>query len=548
LENKKEIRRSAALMSLATLISRVLGFGRDMLSARLFGAGLVSDAFLVAFRLPNLFRDLLAEGALSSALVPALAKARQQGGDEEVWRLAGLMLSAMTLILGFLVLVGVLGAPWLLRMAAPGFSVRPEQFALALRLTRIVFPFIGFVGLAAIFMGMLNARKAFFVPALAPAMMNVVMILFGVLVCPRLSGGPQTQILGWAVGAMVGGAAQCLVQVPFALRAGFRWRLRWPFGDAAVRRIFSALGPALLGQSTTQLNLLVNTIIASQLALGSITYLSYGNRVFQLPLGVFGVAIAAAVLPDLAAYHGAGDMKNYRRTLGYGLRLTLFTDLPAFVGLLCLALPIHVLLFQGGHFTLADARATAWASGVYTCGVVFASWIKVLVPAFYALDSPATPVKVGMAMVLLNLVLNLLLWRPFGYLGLAATTTLTSLVQAVLLQVLLSRRVGPLWRREDLGQVLRMFGATAVMAGVVLGASWLLGMLWPGWQAGGAGKLRLAWQVLLLMALGVGSYMGTAAAWGLGELIPARFWPRKARGEAARGEVARATASAYDEP
>lgn len=535
-------------MSLATVISRVLGFARDVVSAHLFGAGIASDAFLVAFRLPNFFRDLFAEGALSSAVVPALAKARHHGGDEESWHLASMMLSAMTMLLGLLVVLGVLGAPILLRVAAPGFQARPEQFALALTLTRIVFPFIGFIGLAALFMGMLNARKAFFIPALAPAMMNVAMILFGLFVCPHLGDKPETQILGWAAGAMVGGAAQWLVQVPVAWRAGFRWKPRWPFRDPGVKRIFRTMGPAVIGQSTTQLNLLVNTIIATQLAVGSITYLNYGNRLFQLPLGIFGVAIAAAVLPDLAAYHAAGDMASYRRTLSFGLRLTMFTDLPALAGLICLALPIHVLLFKGGHFTLEDARATALASIAYTSGVVFASWVKVLVPAFYAIDSPATPVKVSMSMVVVNLGLNLLLWRHFGYLGLAATTTVTALLQAVILQTIISRRVGVLWQREDLVQVGKMLLCTVLMAASVIAGTYLFGTFWPAWEEGGLGKLALAGQVIGLMALGIAVYVGSSAALGLGELIPARFWPKKASSKAAVAEVAKATESTYDGP
>jgi putative peptidoglycan lipid II flippase len=534
-------------MSLATVISRVLGFGRDMVSAHLFGAGMVSDAFMVAFRLPNFFRDLFAEGALSSAFVPALAKARHHGGDLEAWRLASLMLSAMSLILGALVALGLVAAPWLLRLAAPGFSARPEQFELALSLTRIVFPFIGFIGLAALFMGMLNARKAFFLPALAPAMMNVAMIGFGLLVCPRLGADPKKQVLGWAVGAMVGGAAQWLIQIPAAWRAGFRWRLRWPFRDAGVKRVFKAMVPAVLGQSTTQFNLLVNTMIASKLALGSITYLNYGNRLFQMPLGIFGVAIAAAVLPDLAAYHAAGNMSGYRKTLGYGLRLTMFTDLPAFAGLVCLGLPITVLLFKGGRFTLDNAYATALVSIIYTSGVVFASWVKVLVPAYYAIDKQSVAVRVSMAMVAVNLTLNLLLWRTFGYLGLAMTTTVVSLLQALILQFILSRYVGRLWDRDALEQVARMIFCTALMALTLFGGMALMDQRWPGWQEGALGKPKLALQVLGLVAAGIGVYFAASSALGLGDLIPSRLWPRKAKAEALEREVAKASQASYDE-
>ncbi|MGH7441531.1 MAG: murein biosynthesis integral membrane protein MurJ [bacterium] len=549
MENKKEIRKSATLMSLATVVSRFLGFGRDMISAHLFGASGISDAFVVAFRLPNFLRDLVAEGALSSAFVPGLARARHQGGDEAFWNLASFMVSAMAMALGVLVLLGLLLAPWILALAAPGFRARPRQFALALKLTRIVFPFIGFIGLSSLFMGMLNAKKSFFIPALAPAALNLAMIFCGLVVCPRMGSDPRSQIVGWAIGAVVGGALQCLVQLPKALKSGFRWKPAWPFRDAGVKRIFRTMGPAVVGQSTTQVNLLVNTILASQLAAGSVTFLYYGARVMQLPLGIFGVAIAAAVLPDLSAHHAAGDSGAYRRTLAFGLRMTMFTDLPALAGLICLAIPIHVLLFKGGHFDLADARAAAMASIAYTSGVVFMSWGKVLVPAFYALDSPSTPVKVSMCMVVVNIGLNLALWRPFGYLGLAATTSIVSLLQAVTLQVLMTRRVGNLWLREDLVQVAKMGLCTAAMTLSLAGAYWGLNRVCPNWASDPHGKLLLAVQVSGLMALGVAVYMGLSQAMGLGELIP-RFWPRwaKAAPAAVQREVARANERAYDEP
>ncbi len=529
------------MMSVATVISRVLGFGRDMLSARLFGAGGISDAFVVAFRIPNFLRDLVAEGALSSAFVPGLARARQRGGDAEFWDLAALMVGAMGLVLGIVVLLGILLARPILTVAAPGFLSRPREFALALRLTRIVFPFIGLVGLSALFMGMLNARRSFFVPALAPAAMNAVMILFGLFVCPRLGPDPRRQVLGWAIGAVVGGAFQCLTQLPTALKLGFRFKAAWPYADAAVRRIFRTMVPAVVGQSTTQVNLLVNTILASQLAAGSMTYLYYGARVMRLPLGIFGVSIASALLPDLSVAHASGDREGFRKTLAFGLRMTLFTDLPALVGLVCLALPIHVLLFKGGHFTLADARATALASIAYTSGVVFMSWGKVLVPAFYALDSPSTPVKVSMALVFVNIGVNLLLWRPFGYLGLAATTSVVALIQAVSLQILMTRRVGRLWAREDLAQVAKMGLATAAMAAGLALAQVGLGRISPGWTGAPHGKALLALQVAVLMALGVGVYMGLGRALGLGELMP-----RLGRRRGPRGEVARTPGRTYD--
>lgn len=531
-------------MSLATTLSRILGYGRDMVSAHLFGAGPVSDAFVVAFRLPNLFRDLFAEGALSSAFVPALTRERLKG-EAGAWALAAHMFNALAVALGLLVLAGVFGARWLLPLVAPGFLDAPRTFQLALRLTQILFPFIGFMGFAALFMGMLNARKQFFLPALAPAAMNVVMIGFGLGVCPRLGPLPEQQIVGWAWGALAGGAAQWLIQVPSAWKAGFRWRRGRPWEHAGVRRVIKAMGPAVLGQSTTQVNLVVNTLLASMLAAGSVTYLYYGNRLMQLPLGVFGVAIASAVLPDLARHHAQAELGRFRQTVAYGLKLTLFVTLPAMLGLMLLALPIHVLLLHGGEFDMAATRATALASMVYTAGVVFASWTKLLVPAFYALEKPSLPVKVAVAMVGVNLVLNLLLWRPLGYLGLAGAAVAVMLIQALALLWLLRRQVGGFWRSRDSSEVARMVLAALLMAAVVMGADWGLDRAWTGWSEGLWPRRTLGIAVFGLVGLGVLAYGAAAWALGLSDLLPQRFLPRRQAGVA---QVAKASESTYDEP
>jgi putative peptidoglycan lipid II flippase len=531
-------------MSAATLLSRLLGYGRDMVSAGLFGASAYSDAFVVAFRLPNLFRDLFAEGALSSSFVPALARHRHQHGAASAWTLASLMLSALAMILAVLVLAGIILAPWLLALVAPGFKANPAQFQLALKLTRLLFPFIGFMGMAALFMGMLNERRQFLGPALAPAAMNVVMISFGLLVCPRFGPDPKDQIVGWAWGALAGGAAQWLVQVPGAWKAGFHWRPRWPWADAGVLKVFRQMGPAVIGLSTTQVNLVVNTLLASQLAAGAVTTLYYGNRLMQLPLGIFGVAIATAVLPDLASSQAAGQQQRFKHTLSYGLRMSLFLTLPCLVGLVGLALPINVLLLKVGRFDLDAARATAAVSVAYTLGVVFASWVKVLVPAFYALDEPGLPVKVSFGMMLVNLVFNLLLWRPFGAVGLAATASVTALIQAGSLLWLLRRRLGPLASRQDLAEGLRILGAAAAMGLGLWQARRGLDAWQPGWDLGAQGRPALLLWVLLLIAGGAALYASLALALNLQGLLPQRL--RFGRLKAAEAEVAKASADAYD--
>ncbi len=511
---EKKIIKAVGGMGLATMLSRVLGYWRDALAAGLFGAGPVSDAFVAAFRLPNMFRDLFAEGALSSAFVPAFARAKHHS-EGEAWRLAALMLNAVVLLMALLVALGVWFAPQIVGLAAPGFRADPIQFQLTIRLTRILFPFIAFMALAALLMGMLNSRKRFGIPALAPAMMNVVMISFGLFVCPRIEGGPPAQIIGWAWGALLGGAAQMFFQWPAAWNQGFRPILAWPFKDAGVRKVLGQMGPAVLGNSTTQINLVINTILASQLGAGALTYLYYGNRLMQLPLGVFGVAIATAVLPDLALHRASGDPVAFRKLLGYGLRLTLFITLPAMAGLILLAEPINLLLLRWGHFDAQAAHATAMASICYTLGVVFASWTKVLVPSFYAIDEPGVPVKVSLICVAINLALNLALMGSLGYLGLALAASVSAAIQALLLQWLLRRRVGVLWDKAGLRDGARMIMAVFAMVLTLLVAEAGLASLGMDVTDLSMGRAVLAAKVFGLIALGAVVYALVASALGL---------------------------------
>ncbi len=518
-------------MCIATVSSRVLGLLRDLLSARLFGASSVSDAFIVAFRIPNLLRELLAEGALSSAFVPIFAKVRETRGEEAAWKLTGDMLNAMLLVLSAVVIAGELSSPLLIHLLAPGFSRSHMEFSLAVSLNRMLFPFIAFMALAALFTGALNARHEFFLPALAPAITNLCLIAAGLWLCPRLGRDPSRQIFGWALGALVGGLLQFGVHLPPVLGGGFRPRFSWPFADPDVRKIFRLMVPAVFALSVTQVNLVVSQMLASYLPHGSITYLTYGARLMYLPVGIFGVAIATAVLPTLSAHVAGNRMGDFKSTLSFAMRMNVFFTVPATVGLILLAEPVNLLLLHGGLFSLEATHRVALASICYSFAILTASQIKVLVPCFYALEKPSIPVRIGIAMAALNLALSVtlmaLLPLPVRFLGLAISTTLVSYCNASCLLWFLRRKIGPLGGRAMLGEGLKTLLSAALMGAAV----WLAQRAFEHLSPPTPGHLYRGVEVGLLLALGLGVYFWSARSLGMREW---KEWLQKRRRAPAR--------------
>ena len=479
IENRR-ILKAAGGMSLVTSLSRILGYGRDALNAALFGAGAISDAFFVAYRIPNMLRELFAEGALSAAFIPSLARAREEAGPGAVWHLAAMMLNAVILVMSLVVLTGIGLAEPLVALLAPGFRNNPEQFDLAVMLTRVMFPFIGFMSVGALLMGMLNAHQKFVLPAFAPVAMNLVMIASGLWLCPLFGLEPRQQVVGWALGAVLGGLSQALVQAPAAWKEGLRAKLAWPFTDPGVRKVLKQMVPAVMGLSVVQVNILVNQNLASTLESGSISFLYYGNRLMQLPLGVFGVAVATAVLPTLSKHSARRQPQHFKDTLGFGLRLTLLLTLPAAAGIWMLAGPINELLFMWVRFTAQDAALAAQATGAYCVGILFAAMVKILAPAFYALEDSRTPVKIAVVMVALNLALALSLMGPLRFSGLALAVSLTAAANAGLLLWMMGRKLRSLGAGGGFGlglDTLRCVAAVALMVVALAGAARLLGPL-----------------------------------------------------------------------
>jgi len=457
---KHRLARSAGGISLATAASRVLGFVRDMAIARLFGTGVASQAFVVAFRLPNLFRDLVAEGAVTSAVVPVLAAYRSTKSREEFWELAQALCVRVLVAVSVLGFAGSLLAPWLVRLVAPGFASQPELFELTVWLTRVMFPFITLVGLWAFFCGLLNSLHSFVVPALGPAMLNLVMIVSCVAFVPNV----DPPVLGLAWGVLLGGVVQLLMQLPLAWRAGFRWR--WAWRHPGSREVMRLLTPRLVGAAVYQVSVLFDTILASIGMLagaGAVAALYFANRLVQLPLALFATASAQASLPLLSERAAVRDYDAFRSTMLSVLRVVVFESLPAAVGLIVFATPIVQLCFERGAFDQRSTAMTARTLACFSLGLVAYAASKVLAGAFYALHDTRTPVRLAIQALVTNMALAVVLVWPLQISGLALATALSNSVNAWRMLRHLERKLGHSLAQPLAGPVARMGVAAAAM-------------------------------------------------------------------------------------
>ncbi len=504
--------RAAGVVGLATLASRVAGFVRDLVVAYFFGAGPAADAFFVAFRIPNLLRRLLAEGALTIAFIPVFTEVLAKKGKDEAVLLARSTFGLLGLTLLAVCALGIAFSPQVVRLIAPGFTPGGESFALAVNLTRWCFPYIFLVSLTALASGVLNSLDHFFAPAVSPVLLNLCLIFSAVWLCPRV----DPPVLGLALGVILGGTCQALLQAPFLKARGVGLTPAWDWRNPALRRVLRLMGPAAFGAAIYQLTVFINTILSSYLAPGSISYLYYADRLIEFPLGIFAIAISTAVLPSLSRQAAAGDQEALKQTMAYGLRLTLFINLPAMAGLIVLARPLVLLLFTRGQFSLADAQATAEAVMAYGVGLWAFAALRAVLPAFYALKDTRTPMKVGAVCLLVNLGVSLALMGPLAHVGLALATSITSAVNLGLLLWLLRRRLGRLGGREVLVSGLRIALAAAGMAALVWAVVYL-----PDWGQTGGFWRRIARP---LSGLGAGLLGYLALAWllrlrELGELM-----------------------------
>jgi putative peptidoglycan lipid II flippase len=439
--------KAASTISLFTLASRVTGLAREFLMAAAFGASAMTDAFNVAFRIPNLFRRLFAEGAFSQAFVPALAHSKERDGEEATRRLIDSVGTLLAWALLVTCIVGVVGAPVLVYALASGFKQDPAAFEVSVDLTRYMFPYIAFMSLVAFAAGILNTWKKFAVPAATPVLLNVCMILAAWLLAPWFGRQGIEPIYAMAVGVMAGGVLQLAVQVPALLRLGlfprfgFGWtRIREAWTDPAVRGVLRTMAPALLGVGVAQISLLINTQIASWLPQGSVSWLSYADRLMEFPTAMLGVALGVVLMPQLAAARAADDPQRYSGMLDWGLRLVVLLSVPSAVALLVFAQPLVATLFHYGAFRDADVRQVSIALAAYGIGLLGLVAIKVLAPGFYASRDMKTPVRIAIVVLVLTQLLNIALVPWLRHAGLALSIGLGALVNALWLLIGLVRR------------------------------------------------------------------------------------------------------------
>jgi putative peptidoglycan lipid II flippase len=472
--------RSAGTVGLATMASRVLGLLRDVVYASLFGAGDHMDAFRVAFRIPNLVRDLFAEGAMSAAFVPTFTRRLTTEGRDSAWRLGNLVISMLVVVTGVIALVGVLAAEPLTRLFAGGYAAVPGKLELTVTLTRVMFPFLVLVAAAVAFMGMLNSLRHFFVPALSPAMFNVGAIAAAFAFVPLMPSFGWVPMMGLALGTLLGGVLQAGIQWPALHREGFRFRFELRPNDPGMREVLRLMIPGTIGLAAVQINVFVNTVLATGQGTGAVSWLDYAFRLMYLPIGLFGVSIATAALPTVSTFAAKDDLEGVRQTVSSGLRMMLMLNVPATVGLIALATPIVGLIYERGRFLPGDTAATAAALMFYAPGLVGYSAVKIVSPTFYALRDSRTPAMVSMASVVANVILNLTLVRVFGYRGLALGTALAALLNAATLMVLLRGRIGGIDGERVLGAFLKIAVASCVMAAAAIWSEQALRTAWPG--------------------------------------------------------------------
>ena len=468
--------KAAGIIGLAVMCSRLLGLLREQIFAALFGGGLAMDAFTAAFRIPNLLRDLFAEGALSMAFVTTFSKTIARGGDEDAWRLANKVATMTASVLGVLCVVGMIFSPELVALLAPGFD--PDKAALTAHLTRIMFPFILLVSLAALVMGMLNAKNRFGMPAMASSFFNIGSIVGGVVlgfwIDPHF--GPRA-LIGLAFATLIGGGLQLAVQLPSLARLGYRFRPDVHWRDPGIKAILLLMGPAVIAASTTQVNVLVNSMFASTLGDGAIFWLAIAFRLMQLPLGLFGVALGTVTLPLLSRLVVAGKTQEFRSELARAIRWALLLTLPAMVGLMLLAEPIISVLYQHGKFNADQAAQAAGALRFYAIGLGGYAALKVLVNAFYALDRRKTPMLVSFAAVGLNLLLNWVFTfhLGWGHRGLAFSTGCVATFNFLLLYFLMQHHLKGLASRRLLLLLAKVALASVPLVAVCAASShWLL--------------------------------------------------------------------------
>ncbi len=522
-DENQSVVKAAGMIGVATFSSRILGFIRDMVLAGLFGATPAADAFFVAYRVPNLLRELFAEGSMSAAFIPVFTEYHSLKSKQDAWQLASAAFTTLLTIVTGITILGILGAASIVWLLAPGFHNDPTRLEMTTLLTRMMFPYLIFISLAALAMGILNSLRAFAAPAFSPVFFNLFIIGCALFLAPTL---PEP-ILGVAVGVVAGGAAQFAMQLPGLKFRGMLFGFKFQPGHPGVRKIGKLMIPSLLGLSVTQINITVSTILGSFFA-GGPTYLFYGMRLIQFPLGIFGVALATAILPTLSAQAARGALSELRTTLGFGLRMILFIILPAMVGLIMLRTPIVHLFFEHGTFTAHDTAETAFMVLCYAVGLWAFAGVRIIVSAFYSMKDTTTPAISATIAVVANILLSLLLMSYLGAAGLALATALAAMVNGGILVVVLHRRLGGVEWKSVIRSASRVLAACVP---IVLTCWWVAdAQIW----SHPAEWFEKSALLAVAIALSVGGYLGVHVVFRSEELDVVWGMVRRKLGRLAR--------------
>lgn len=516
---KQAVARAAGVTGMATLVSRIMGFLRDMVIAAFFGASMGADAFFVAFRIPNLMRRLLAEGSLSMAFIPVFNEVMEQKGKEEAFLFARSCFRILSLVLVLIVALGLWAAPSIVQVIAPGFSDIPEKMELTVFLTRLTFPYVFFICLVALAMGMLNSLGHFAIPALSPAILNLCMIL-AVFFC---AGHVQPAVTALALGVLFGGILQFAAHFPVLWKKGFRFTGAAPWLHPSVRQVGKLMIPTIFGAAVYQVSIVIGTILASFLEEGSVSYLYYADRLVQFPLAIFGISAATAVLPTLSRQVASGRLEDMQSTFRDAIRWMLFINFPAMIGLMVLARPLVTLLFERGAFGAQDSLGTAVALICYSFGLWAFACVRVVVSVFYAMQDTRTPVIMGAISLGISLLLSLLLMGPFSHGGLALATSLGSMANFLLLSRKLSKKYPGFFSMEIVkGASLSLLNAM-LMGILVYGTDCFIFSHVEG------NTFFLVFRVVCGIFLGMAAYAGFAWLQGSKELKTGLKWFRRRR-------------------
>ncbi|MCF8054777.1 MAG: murein biosynthesis integral membrane protein MurJ [Deltaproteobacteria bacterium] len=507
-KENKTIVKAAGTVGFATLISRAFGYVRDMVIAFFFGAGWVTDAFFVAFRIPNMLRRLVAEGSLTVSFIPVFTDYLSNKSKKEALELANIVFCLLSILLVFIVVVGIVFSPIIVRLIAPGFGDYPAQFALTVFLNRLMFPYILFVSLVALAMGILNSFKHFYAPAMSPILLNISIILAAYLLRDLFT----EPIIALAIGVLVGGVLQLAMQFPYLIKFGFRPRLDFNIKHPGIRRILMLMLPTTLGAAVYQINVFIGTLLASFLPKGSVSYLYYSDRIVEMPLGVFGIALGTAILPSLSRQVAQGRIDEMQKTLSFSLNTLFFLTIPAMVGLILLREPIVAVLFGRGEFSPLAVTKTADALLCYSLGLWAFASVRIVSSGFFALSDAQTPMKAAIIAMVFNVVFSLILMIPLQHVGIALATSIASAINVLFLGVVLWRRIGAFLDKAFFLSQGKILFSSLVMVAVLLLFEWLAPFALRTGEAN-----RIGWLVAAFV-LGGGAYFTASFLSGANEV------------------------------